>query len=68
MKVTAADRKAFLELMNEVRGPNFMLGWLESSFVNPNPQDIEDAVLLGTREQLLADKLAGNVYVGSNLV
>lgn len=62
MKVTAADRKAFLELMKEVKGPNFMLGWLESSFVNPNPQDIEDAVVLTCREGLLADKLAGNIY------
>lgn len=64
MKVTAADRKAFLELMKEVKGLNFTMGWLEHSFVNPYTQDINDTAMLNYREQLLADKLAGNVYDG----
>lgn len=62
MKVTAADRTAFLKLMKEVKGLHFTVGWLENSFVNPQSRDIEDAVMLHYREQLLAEKLAGNVY------
>ena len=64
MKVTVADRKAFVELMKEVKGLHFTVGWLENSFVNPQTLDIEDSVMLSFREQLLADKLAGNVYDG----
>jgi hypothetical protein len=62
MKVTAEDRKAFLELMKEVKGLHFTIGWLESCFISPNPLDFGDTVMLSYREQLLADKLAGNVY------
>jgi len=64
MTVTAEDRKAFIELMKEVKGLNFTFGWIESCFVYPYTQDINDTVMLGYREQLLADKLAGNVYDG----
>lgn len=64
MKVTVADRKAFVELMKEVKGLHFTIGWLENSFVNPQSRDIEDSVMISYREQLLADKLAGDVYDG----
>ena len=64
MTVTAADRKAFIELMTEVKGMNFTFGWLNHSFVYPHTQDLNDAAMLSFREQLLADKLAGNVYDG----
>ena len=64
MKVTVADRKAFVELMKEVKGLHFTIGWLEHTYVAPQTLDIEDAVMLSFREQLLADKLAGNVYDG----
>ena len=50
--------------MKEVKGLHFTVGWLENSFVNPQTLDIEDSVMLSFREQLLADKLAGNVYDG----
>lgn len=67
MKVTAADRKAFLELMKEVKGPDFTTGWLEHTYVDPQTLAIEDSVMLSFREQLLADKLAGNVYDGFSI-
>ena len=63
-EVTSEDRKAFIELMKEVKGLHFTIGWLENSFVNPQSRDIEDSVMIHYREQLLADKLAGNVYDG----
>ena len=69
MTVTAADRKAFIELMTEVKGLNFTVGWLGHSFVYPYTQDINDTAMLSYRERLLADKLAGNVYdASSNMV
>jgi hypothetical protein len=69
MTVTAEDRKAFVELMKEVKGMNFTFGWLNQSFVHPYTQDINDAAMLNFREKLLADKLAGNVYdAQSNMV
>ena len=69
MKVTVEDRKAFVELMKEVKGLNFTIGWLEHTYVAPQTLDIEDSVMLSFREQLLADKLAGNVYdAQSNMV
>ena len=64
MTVTAEDREAFVELMKEVKGLHFTIGWLENCFVYPYTQDINDTVMLSFREQLLADKLAGNVYDG----
>jgi hypothetical protein len=67
MTVTAADRKAFIELMKEVKGLHFTIGWLEQTYVVPQTLDIEDSVMLSFREQLLADKLAGNVYDKSSI-
>jgi hypothetical protein len=67
MTVTKEDRKAFLELMKKVKGLHFTIGWLENSFVNPQSRDIEDSVMIHYREQLLADKLAGNVYDKSSI-
>ena len=64
MKVTAADRKSFLELMKEVKGLHFTIGWLEHTYVDRQTLAIEDSIMLSFREQLLADKLAGNVYDG----
>lgn len=62
MTVTKEDRKAFLELMAEVKGENFMIGWVKQSFIVPLPRDLDNEVLLSFREKLLADKLAGDVY------
>jgi hypothetical protein len=68
-EVTEEDRMKFLDLMVEVKGLHFMVGWLKSCYASTHPKSMEDAVMLSYREQLLADKLAGNVHdVHSNMV
>lgn len=62
-EVTSEDRMKFLDLMAEVKGLHFMIGWLKSSYAEPRFNDVNDAVMLSYREQLLAEKLAGDVYV-----
>lgn len=61
-EVTAEDRMEFLDLMTEVKGLHFMVGWIKNCYSNTQPKSMEDAVMLSYREQLLAEKLAGNVY------
>lgn len=42
---TAEQRKAFLELMEKVRGRNFTHGWLNSAYVYRHGADVEDAIM-----------------------
>lgn len=63
-EVTAEDRMKFLDLMVEVKGLHFMVGWVKSCYANTYPKSMEDDVMLSYREQLLAEKLAGNIYEG----
>jgi hypothetical protein len=63
-EVTAEDRMKFLDLMVEVKGLHFMVGWVKSCYANTCPKSMEDDVMLSYREQLLAEKLAGNIYEG----